>query len=96
MPWESSEEPSLEVSMESAANQARDESIAVLAFKSLSPVAEDAYFAEGMATEIKSVLSRIPDIRTVSGSRNTPSANADPRTLGERLGVAYLLDGSIR
>jgi serine/threonine-protein kinase len=49
-----------------------------------------------MATEIKSVLSRIPDIRTVSGSRNTPSANADPRTLGEQLGVAYLLDGSVR
>ena len=106
MPWESAEpdespaplstEMSAEMSAEPATIQTADDSVAVLAFKSLSPVAEDAYFAEGMATEIKSVLTRIPDIRTVSGSRNPSGADADPRTLGKRLSVAYLLDGSVR
>jgi TolB-like protein len=99
MPWdstESAEPPVREVSTESDTTQAGGESVAVLAFKSLSPVAEDAYFAEGMATEIKSVLTRIPDIRTVSGSRGSSGAEADPRVLGKQLGVAYLLDGSVR
>jgi TolB-like protein len=99
MPWdstESAEPPVREVSTDPDTTQAGGESVAVLAFKSLSPVAEDAYFAEGMATEIKSVLTRIPDIRTVSGSRGSSGAEADPRALGKQLGVAYLLDGSVR
>lgn len=99
MPWQSTEpdqSAAPEMTVELDANQTGDESVAVLAFRSLSPVPEDAYFAEGMAAEIRSVLARIPDIRSVSGSRNTQDADADLRALGEQLGVAYLLDGSVR
>ncbi len=73
-------------------------SIAVLKFSSLSPDPADAYFADGMAAEIQSVLARIPDLRTVaiSASQRLRDSPLDEQALGERLGVSYLLDGSVR
>jgi len=99
MPWESSDpssdalEEDPDISMETA-----DASVAVLSFKSLSLAAEDAYFADGMAAEIQSVLTRIPDIRTVSGAGvlRGDGIQADLHAVGNRLGVAYLLEGSVR
>ncbi len=79
-------------------NTIQNNSIAVMKFSSLSPDPADAYFAAGMAAEIQSVLARIPDLRTVaiSASQRLRSIELDEQTLGERLGVSYLLDGSVR
>lgn len=76
----------------------RNNSVAVLKFSSLSPDPADAYFADGMAAEIQSVLARIPDLRTVaiSASRRLSDSELDDPALGERLGVGYLLHGSVR
>ncbi len=76
----------------------RNNSVAVLKFSSLSPDPADAYFADGMAAEIQSVLARIPDLRTVaiSASRRLGDSELDDPALGERLGVGYLLHGSVR
>ena len=79
-------------------NTVQNNSIAVLKFSSLSPDPADAYFADGMAAEIQSVLARIPDLRTVaiSASQRLRGIELDEQALGERLGVSYLLDGSVR
>jgi TolB-like protein len=70
-------------------------SLAVLPFRNLS--AGDDYFAEGVAEEILSQLSREPEFR-VAG-RTSSSSFKDDADIGEirrRLGVDYVLEGSIR
>ena len=73
-------------------------SIAVFPFDSLSPDPEDAYLADGIAMEITSMLSRVPDLRVIS--RSAASAYRDR---GEDLWQAvrelrlrYFLTGSVR
>lgn len=75
-------------------------SIAVLPFDNLSPLKDDAYFADGIQDDILSTLAKIADIRVISrGSvqayRN-PATRPPPREIGETLHVRYLVNGSIR
>lgn len=73
-------------------------SIAVLPFANLSPEPGDAYFAEGLAEEILNVLARVRGLkvtsRTSSFQFRDPSLGAG--TIALRLGVAHLLEGSVR
>lgn len=73
-------------------------SIAVLPFRDLSAGRDQAWFAEGMAEEIMSSLSRLPDLR-VTG-RNSAFAFADTqidvRAVASELGVSHILEGSVR
>jgi len=75
-----------------------DKSIAVLPFQNLSDEKENAYFADGMQDDILTNLSKIGDLKVISrmsvmsyreGSRNA-------RQIGKALGVATLLEGSVR
>lgn len=70
-------------------------SIAVLPFRNLS--AGDPYFAEGVSEEILGQLAREPEFR-VAGRASAAQFNAqsDPREVGRKLGVDYLLEGSVR
>ena len=73
-------------------------SIAVLPFTSLSSDRNDSYFAEGLAVEMHDALARVPGLDVVA-SRPASSAElerADARALGRRLGVANVLDASVR
>ena len=73
-------------------------SIAVLPFRDLSAERDQAWFAEGMAEEIMSSLSRLPNLR-VTG-RNSAFAFADTtvdvREVADALGVSHILEGSVR
>jgi TolB-like protein/Flp pilus assembly protein TadD len=76
-----------------------DKSIAVLPFENLSDEKENAYFADGMQDDILTNLSKIGDLKVISRTsvmsyRDNRARNA--REIGKTLGVATLLEGSIR
>jgi TolB-like protein/Flp pilus assembly protein TadD len=76
-----------------------DKSIAVLPFQSLSDEKENAYFADGIQDDILTNLSKISDLKVISrmsvmSYRGDAVRNA--REIGKALGVATLLEGSVR
>ncbi len=75
-----------------------EKSIAVLYFENLSGVKEDEYLRDGVTEDIISELSKIKTLRTFS--RTTVLAFRDkpvtPSQVGQQLGAAYLLTGSLR
>jgi TolB-like protein len=76
-----------------------DKSIAVLPFQNLSDEKENAYFADGMQDDILTNLSKIGDLKVISRTsvmsyRGNGMRNA--RDIGKALGVATLLEGSVR
>ena len=76
-----------------------DKSIAVLPFQNLSDEKENAYFADGMQDDILTNLSKIGDLKVISrmsvmSYRGDAVRNA--REIGKALGVATLLEGSVR
>ncbi|HEY5992237.1 MAG TPA: tetratricopeptide repeat protein, partial [Candidatus Udaeobacter sp.] len=76
-----------------------DKSIAVLPFKNLSNEEENAYFADGIQDDILTNLSKIGDLKVISrmsvmSYRGEGVRNA--REIGKTLGVATLLEGSVR
>ncbi len=73
-------------------------SIAVMPFANLSGDPEQEYFADGMVEEVTAALSRFKSIFVVgSGSTLTFKGKAaSPADVGRRLGVRYLLEGSVR
>jgi adenylate cyclase len=72
--------------------------IAVLPFDNLSAAPEDAYLGAGMAEELRTALGRVPSMRVApSASAGALKAwAADPREIGRRLGVEYVLAGGVR
>ena len=73
-------------------------SIAVLAFVNLSNDPEDDYFAEGMSDEIRGLLGRIPNLKVIgrSSSHRFKGVDEDLQIIGEKLGVASVLEGTVR
>ncbi len=75
----------------------RAKSIAVLPFENLSS-ADDEYFADGMTDEILNALSHLEGLRV--SARTSCFAfkgkREDLRTVGEKLDVATVLEGSVR
>jgi adenylate cyclase len=71
-------------------------SIVVLPFKNLSNEPEQEYFAEGITDDLTTDLSRIQDSFVISPSTARTYRDADPKRVGQELGVHYLLDGSVR
>lgn len=73
-------------------------SIAVLPFTNMSGDAESDYFADGMAEEIITALSRCGGILVIA--RNSSfiykGQAVDVRQVGRELGVGYVLEGSVR
>ena len=76
-----------------------DKSIAVLPFENLSGDPDNAYFADGIQDDILTNLSKIGDLKVISRTsvmsyRGSGTRNA--RDIGKALGVATLLEGSVR
>jgi serine/threonine-protein kinase len=71
--------------------------LAVLAFENLGDSA-DAYFADGMADEIRSKLAGLPGLEVIArGSSSQYRGSAKPPAeIARELGVPYLLTGTIR
>jgi adenylate cyclase len=68
----------------------------VLPFKNLSNEPEQEYFAEGITDDLTADLSRIEDSFVIAPSTARTYKDADPKRVGQELGVHYLLDGSVR
>ena len=73
-------------------------SIAVLPFENLSDDKGAAYFADGIQDEILTKLTSIADLKVISrtSTRRFKSAPENVREIGQQLGVAHLLEGSIQ
>lgn len=76
----------------------RSRSIAVLPFINLGGDPANAYFADGMTEDVIAQLSKIRSLRVISRASVMPFRNRDValHEIGRQLGVATLLDGSIR
>jgi TolB-like protein len=75
-----------------------DRSIAVLPFVNMSADPEQEYFSDGLSEEILNLLAQIRDLRVIgrTSSFAFKGRNEDLRSIGSTLGVAYLLEGSVR
>ncbi len=73
-------------------------SIAVLPFDNMSGDPEQEYFADGIAEDIISALSRLPWFFVISrnSSFSFRGKSTDVRHLAQELGVQYVLEGSVR
>lgn len=73
-------------------------SIAVLPFANMSGDKEQEYFSDGLAEEIINELVKIPGLKVIA--RTSAFAfkgqNTDIRKIAETLGVAHILEGSVR
>ena len=73
-------------------------SIAVLPFQNMSGDPEQEYFADGMVEEIITALSRFKWLFVIArnSSFTFKSQAIDIKEVGRRLGVRYVLEGSVR
>jgi TolB-like protein len=75
-----------------------DKSIAVLPFTDMSEKNDQEYFADGMAEEMVDILAKIPQLKVIGriSSFYFKGQAEDLPTIGEKLGAAYILRGSVR
>jgi len=73
-------------------------SIAVLSFTNISNDPDQEYFCDGMAEEIINALSRLDTLRVVARTScfAFKGKNEDIRTIGDKLNVSTILEGSVR
>ena len=74
-------------------------SIAVLPFSSLSDDKKDTYFADGVQDEILSNLAKVSRLKVISRTSVMtfrPGANRNLRSIAESLGVANVIEGTVR
>ena len=74
-------------------------SIAVLPFASLSENKNDAYFADGVQDQILTNLAKLSDLKVISHTsvrQYKTGAERNMREIGRQLGVAYIMEGSVR
>jgi TolB-like protein len=73
-------------------------SIAVLPFVDMSPEHDQGYFSDGVAQEILNALAQVPGLHVAarSSSFSFKEKHLDLRTVGQKLNVAHVLEGSVR
>src|SRR5262249_49094330 len=77
----------------------RDRSIAVLPFENLSSDKENAFFTEGVQDEILTHLAKIADLKVISRTsvmQYKSGVARNLRKIGEELGVAHVVEGSVQ
>lgn len=72
--------------------------IAVLAFEDMSPAKDQEYFCDGIAEEIINDLAQVGGLRVASRTSSFAykGSREDIRTIGRKLGVRSVLEGSVR
>src|SRR5205809_660770 len=93
------EESKQPVALEPITQSAPEKSIAVLPFENLSDDKQNAYFAEGVQDEILTDLARIADLKVISRAsvlHYKSGAGRNLRQVGEELGVANVVEGSVQ
>ena len=73
-------------------------SVAVLAFDNLSDDKGSEYFSDGISEELLTVLQKIPGLHVAARTSafSFKGKNATAQEMGEKLGVARLVEGSVR
>ncbi len=77
---------------------ASEPSIAVLPFVNMSGDEANEYFSDGISEELLNALAKVPELKVAgrTSSFSYKGKNEDLRTIGEQLGVATVLEGSVR
>jgi eukaryotic-like serine/threonine-protein kinase len=77
---------------------AADQSIAVLPFVDMSEKKDLEYIGDGIAEELRNLLVKVPQLKVIGrmSSLQFKGGNDDMRVIGDRLGVAYIVEGSVR
>ena len=75
-----------------------EKSIAVLPFVNMSSDAEQEYFSDGLSEELLNLLAKIPELKVASRSSafQFKGEKFDLKDVAEKLGVAHVLEGSVR
>ena len=75
-----------------------EKSVAVLAFDNLSDDKGSEYFSDGISEELLTVLQKIPGLHVAARTSafSFKGKNATAQEIGEKLGVARLVEGSVR
>ncbi len=75
-----------------------EKSIAVLPFENFSDDMQNAYFADGIQDDILSSLAKVADLKVISRTsvRQYRTGTRNLREIGQELGVAYILEGTVR
>src|SRR5215472_4830681 len=76
-----------------------DKSIAVLPFENLSDDKQNAYFTDGVQDEILTDLAKIADLKVISRTsvmQYKSGLARNLRKIGEELGVAHVVEGSVQ
>lgn len=75
-----------------------DKSIAVLPFDDFIEEESMKYFADGLTEEILNVLAKAPDLKVASrtSSFQYKDKDDDARKIAKELGVAHIIEGSVR
>src|SRR6476660_3478044 len=73
-------------------------SIAVLPFLNESSNANDEYFSDGLSEELIAALAQIRELKVIgrSSSFRFKDRKEESKTIGEKLGVSTLLEGTVR
>ena len=82
----------------STAMAVSDKSIAVLPFVDMSEKRDQEYFSDGLSEELIDHLTRAKDLKVIArtSSFSFKGKNEDVRAIASKLGVAHLLEGSVR
>lgn len=77
---------------------AEQHSIAVLPFFNMSGKPDEDYFSDGMTEELLNVLAKVPQLKVVARTSvfEFKGKGGDVRYIGRKLGVAYIVEGSVR
>ena len=72
--------------------------IAVLPLVNTSGDPANEYFSDGLSEELIAVLAKIPDLKVIGRSSSFlfKGKSDDSKTIGEKLGVGNLIEGSVR
>ena len=73
-------------------------SIAVLPFADMSPAKDQEYFSDGLSEQLINDLAKVSELKVVgrSSAFQFKGKNEDLRDVGRKLGVANILEGSVR
>ena len=88
----------LEIKDKSTEKSEDKKTIAVLPFENISPDKEADYFADGLAEELITYLSKIKEIKLVAriNTIRYKRTDKDIKTLGRELNTKYIMHGSVR
>jgi TolB-like protein len=86
------------VAGESAPSSINEKSIAVLPFADMSEKKDQEYFSDGLAEELLDLLAKTPGLHVIArtSSFSFKGTSEDIPTIGKKLNVANILEGSVR